>query len=155
MKTLHTHNPAGVEPLRRRRNFYNNHRANSNPTIKWIEKIYVGESPLNTTLIYFPCTTNSMDIIIYTVIGTAILIGIVAYVIHLKNKNDEWQGELADKKEEVRTDSNDVETTVYALHIKTQAGTERKVFVKKKIYQQFSVGDYLIKTKGETTPKKK
>jgi len=96
-----------------------------------------------------------MDIVIYTVIGTLLLIGIIAYLLHIKNKNDEWEGELVDKRVETSTDSNDVETTHYALFIRTASGNNRHVRVRKNVYEQFAIGDKLVKVKGETAPKKK
>lgn len=96
-----------------------------------------------------------MDIVIYTVLGTLVLIGIIAYLINLKNKNDEWEGKLVEKRIETRTDSNDSEQTIYALYIETVKGNNRRVAVRKKVYEQFEVGDQLVKVKGETAPRKK
>lgn len=94
-----------------------------------------------------------MDVVVITVEGTLILIGIIAYFIVSKFKKEAWEGELVDKHEETSS-SGDYDQTYYAVYVKTTEGKNKRVTVKKKLYNELNVGDRLVKVKGETHPKK-
>ncbi len=94
-----------------------------------------------------------MDIVVIVIVATLLLIGIISYFMVGKLKKEVWEGELIDKREETIT-SNDSDSIVYTLYIKTNQGTDKKVHVKKKLFETFTAGDKVIKVKGETYPKK-
>jgi hypothetical protein len=93
-----------------------------------------------------------MEYIFIAVIGSFILIGIVAYFIISKLKKEAWEGELVNKQEE-QSSSGDYDTTNYALYVRLSDGSEKRVTVKKKLFMEVSIGDRLVKVKGQTYPK--
>jgi hypothetical protein len=94
-----------------------------------------------------------LTIIILTIVGTGLFIGIVVYFIRASVKKDAWEGEVIDKREETST-GGDYDQTYYVLYIKATDGKQRRFPLRKKLWQQFNVGDKLIKPKGETVPRK-
>lgn len=94
-----------------------------------------------------------MEAILITVAGTLALIGVVAFWIIKRLRKDAWEGQLIDKRVETSS-GGDYDTTNYVLYVKTTDGMDKRSFVRKKHYEQFSIGDQLVKVKGETYPKK-
>lgn len=74
----------------------------------------------------------------------------------LKSKNEDWQGEVIDKKHnEVR--DNEYKNKMnhyYYLLVKTENGSERKIGLSSVMWDKFSIGDKLHKPKGKLFPEK-
>ena len=94
-----------------------------------------------------------MGIVIIVIFSTLVLIRVVWYFIMGRLKKDVWEGELTKKQEEV-SNSGDYDTTNYVLYVKTNEGLQKRVYVKKKLYDELTAGDKLIKVAGEAFPKK-
>jgi hypothetical protein len=95
-----------------------------------------------------------MYIIIAVIGGTLVLIGIVAYFIKARMKKDSYEGEIIKMFDEVSR-GEDYDETYYYLLVQTTDGTQRKVQLPKKRFEQFSMGEQIIKVQGESWPKKK
>lgn len=95
-----------------------------------------------------------MKIVLIVVVGSFLLIGLVAYLLISKLKKDAWEGELIDKQLVEMSSGGDYDTTNYVLVVKTAGGAKKRSYVSKKLFDQFSVGERLVKRKGETYPKK-
>lgn len=95
-----------------------------------------------------------MEIVTAVITGSLLLIGLVAFLIIRNLKKGAWEGELLEKKEVEMSGGGDFETTSYALFVRTTTGVQKRVYVPQKLYDRLSVGDQLIKRKGETYPKK-
>jgi hypothetical protein len=92
-------------------------------------------------------------IITLTIAGTVVLIGIIAYLIKSKIKKEAWEGEVVDKREETST-AGEYDSTYYNIYVKTTEGLQKKVTLGKKVWDQFAIGDKLLKVKGEAVPRK-
>ncbi len=89
------------------------------------------------------------------ILGTLILIAIIAIPIYLvyRKRGSSWTGEVVDKEshvEEVDDGDGSTRTTVYNLKIK-HAGSEavKTHSVTKNKYDQFTVGDKVVKRAGK------
>ena len=73
-----------------------------------------------------------------------------------KTKNSYWKGKVTDKLYNTRREDFDDnrETSFYTLVIKTEDGLERKIAVRKDMYDSTKVGDTLEKPKGKLNPVK-
>lgn len=94
-----------------------------------------------------------MDILIYVIGGTLVLIGILWYFMRKKMQKEVWEGVVTDKKEQI-TSGDDYDQTFYVMWVQLTDGTTKKMTVPQKIFNQFNVGDKLIKAEGETYPRK-
>lgn len=93
-----------------------------------------------------------MPVYIIVIVATVLLIGLISFFMIRKSKEEAWEGQLIDKREEI-SGSDDSETTNYRLYVKTVEGLDKKIYVKKKLFETLVVGDSLIKMKGETYPR--
>ena len=79
----------------------------------------------------------------------------VVFKLIKKGRDSAWEGELVDKK---YTEGEDFDTGAkkdyYTLIFKTKEGKTIKVGTGKEIYDNFKVGDWAEKVKGEFRPKK-
>ena len=72
-----------------------------------------------------------------------------------KWKTEAWEGEIVDKKQVTMSDSEGYDTTYYYLHIKMPDGSiKKKTYYDKNFYDQFQVGDKIVKRQGEKKPVK-
>ena len=73
----------------------------------------------------------------------------------LKGKNSFWKGEIVDKIHNSKrdNDSNRIEN-FYSLKIKTEDGKEIKLGVSGQQYEDYKIGDKLLKEKGSIWPRK-
>lgn len=94
-----------------------------------------------------------MDYMIIIVSATLVVIGLISYFLIRRMRKDAWEGELTDKREET-ADNGDYESTNYTLYVKLNDGTTRRIYVRKKLYQELHPGDKLLKVKGKTYPTK-
>jgi hypothetical protein len=95
-----------------------------------------------------------MPFYIIVIVVTVLLIGLISFFMIRKAKEEVWEGQLIDKRKET-SGSDDAETTTYCLYVKTIDGLDKKIYAKKKFFDTVIIGDNLIKTKGETYPRKR
>jgi hypothetical protein len=73
----------------------------------------------------------------------------------LKNmKKQAYQGVIIAKDEGEIEGSDDSTATYYVLVVKTDDGMQKKVKIGKKIWDQFKVGDRIVKESGKYNPTK-
>ncbi len=84
---------------------------------------------------------------------TLVLFGVLAFIAITSLRNDAWEGNLADKIEETYS-GKDYEQKHYMLYVKATDGTKKRVMVRKRMYNQFNIGDRLVKVKGKAYPQK-
>ena len=82
-------------------------------------------------------------------------LGFVAKLI-FKAKNEDWKGEVVDKKSNsVRDQENPRKMNYfYWLEVKMEGGGVRKIGLAKEMWEKFEVGDRLHKPKGKLLPTK-
>ena len=80
----------------------------------------------------------------------------LVFKIISKTKNSYWKGKVTDKLYNTRREDFDDnrETSFYTLVVKTEDGLERKIAVRKDMYDSTKVGDTLEKPKGKLNPVK-
>ncbi len=90
------------------------------------------------------------------ILGTLILIVIIALPIYLiiRSRRSSWTGEVVDKESHVEEESDSEDgasrTTVYNLKIKRDGnGVVKTHSVTAKKYEQFKVGDKVVKQAGK------
>jgi hypothetical protein len=91
---------------------------------------------------------------VIVIVSTLVVIGLISYLIYTNNKKQAWEGELVEKRIDTYTGGNDNDTIHNVLIVKKTDGKLKKVYVTEKVYNQFLLGDKLIKVAGETVPKK-
>lgn len=73
----------------------------------------------------------------------------------LKSKNEEWEGEVIDKKKtEIEDDESGMVRDYYYLVVKTTEGKEKKVSLAGAKWESFAIGDSVKKPKGKLLPEK-
>ena len=72
----------------------------------------------------------------------------------LKSKNEEWTGEVVDKKVNEIEDDNGIKRDYYYLEVKMEAGRDRKIALSQPMWDGFKIGDRLHKPKGKLWPEK-
>lgn len=72
----------------------------------------------------------------------------------LKSKNEEWTGEVIDKKVNEIEDDNGIKRDYYYLVVKMDVGRERKIALSEPMWTGFKIGDRLHKPKGKLWPEK-
>ena len=84
--------------------------------------------------------------------------GIIAIIVYktIKNKNDEWTGELINKWESNDEDSlSTTAPTSFILVFKTDKGKKKRVVVNNSdTFEEWKKGQKVIKRKGEKIPEK-
>ena len=91
---------------------------------------------------------------LFNVIVIGGIAGIIVYKA-IKNKNDEWEGELINKW--VSSDEDSLSTTAptsFMLVFKTNKGKKRVVINNSNAYDEWNKGQKVIKRKGERIPEK-
>lgn len=91
------------------------------------------------------------------ILGTLILIAIIGLPIYLifRKRSSSWAGEVIDKESHVEEEEDDEDggstrTTVYRLKIKLTGSDKVKTHsVTKKTYEEFNVGDAVVKKAGK------
>lgn len=93
---------------------------------------------------------------LFNVIVIGGIAGIIVYKA-IKNKNDEWEGELTNKWA-INNDEDSLSTTVptsFMLVFKTDKGKKKRVVISNSdTFEQWKKGDRVIKRKGERIPEK-
>jgi hypothetical protein len=96
-----------------------------------------------------------MNPAIIIIVSAVVLIGGLSYFLISRLRKQAWEGQLFDKKIQTSSGANDIETSTYILYVKTTEGKTKRSYVRQKHFDQFSVGDNLIKEKGKLYPEKK
>lgn len=63
-------------------------------------------------------------------------------------KQDEWEGEVADKLYKTKREENKAEHEYFTVVFRTNKG-ERKVAVNREVYDTWNIGDKAFKVKGK------
>jgi hypothetical protein len=95
--------------------------------------------------------------LIFFIFFTIMVIAFVSLVVKLifKAKNEEWLGEIVDKKvTEVEDEDSSIPRDYYYLVVRLDSGKERKVALSRERWESFSVGDKILKPKGKLYPEK-
>lgn len=71
-----------------------------------------------------------------------------------KWKTEEWDGVVADKTEITQNLSDGGDLTTYYLHVQLGDGDPERKSVGKKLWDQFEIGDKIVKRAGEKKPVK-
>jgi len=87
-----------------------------------------------------------------------LIIAFLGFIVKLvmKSKNEDWTGEVIDKKHnEVRDyeDSHKI-NHFYFLVVKMTEGRDRKIGLSREMWDKFEIGDKLHKPKGKLFPEK-
>ncbi len=98
--------------------------------------------------------STGLLVAIGTIAGTLLLCGIVVWLVLAKTRKEAYEGVVEQKKEEEREGTQDDSYTVYTLVVKTSSGQLKNVKVGKKIWEQFTVGDKIVKEPGKFNPVK-
>lgn len=93
-------------------------------------------------------------VVILTVVGTLVVCGIIVWVIMKNMKKQAYSGVVVRKDTGEMEGASDFTSTYYNLIVKTDDGIEKKVTVGEKIWNQFVVGDKIVKEAGQMNPKK-
>lgn len=93
-----------------------------------------------------------MTVVILTVVGALLLCGVVAWVVMAKLKADAYRGVVADKGSQEVSGANDSTATSYFLTVALEDGNHKRVRVGKKIWEQFAIGDSIVKEAGKYNP---
>ncbi len=89
--------------------------------------------------------STGMIAVIATIVGTLVLCVVVVWLVIANTKKQAYQGIIARKNEEGQEGVKDGSYIVYTLVVKTEEGTEKSVVVGKEIWDQFKVGDRIVK----------
>ena len=72
-----------------------------------------------------------------------------------KSKNEDWYGEIIDKKiNTYKDDDTGIERDSYYLVVKMEADRNRNIGLSREIWDSFSIGDKIHKPKGKLFPEK-
>ena len=82
-----------------------------------------------------------------------LFLGLIVKLV-LKSKNEEWIGEVVDKKYNKAEDDNGVEKEYFNLVVKMDVGRDRKVAMSRVKWEGFEIGDRIRKPKGKLWPEK-
>jgi hypothetical protein len=82
-----------------------------------------------------------------------LFIGFIVKLV-LKSKNEEWSGEVIDKKMNTVDDEDTGSHDYYYLVVKMDTGKERKVGLSRQLWENFQTGDKVHKPKGKLFPDK-
>lgn len=87
------------------------------------------------------------------VLAIILFIGFIIKLV-LKSKNEEWSGEVIDKKMNTVDDEESGSHDYYHLVVKTDDGRERKIGLSQQLWENFQTGDKVHKAKGKLFPDK-
>ena len=96
-------------------------------------------------------------IIIFFVLFGIMIIAFLRFIFKLisKSKNEEWSGEVIDKKiNEIEDFDTGDKSDHYYLVVKRNTGQNRNISLSKGKWDSFSVGDKINKPKGKLYPEK-
>ena len=82
-----------------------------------------------------------------------LFIGFIVKLV-LKSKNEEWSGEVIDKKMNVVDDEDGGSHENYYLVVKMDTGKTRNIGLSRQLWENFQTGDKLHKPKGKLFPDK-
>ncbi|HWS49250.1 MAG TPA: hypothetical protein VN174_04350 [Candidatus Methanoperedens sp.] len=96
-------------------------------------------------------------LIIFFVFFALLVVIFFGFIIKLvlKSKNEEWAGEVSDKKfNEVEDFDTGSKSDHYFLVVKMSTGKTRNIGLSREMWEKFQVGDKLKKPKGKLYPDK-
>jgi hypothetical protein len=96
-------------------------------------------------------------LIIFFGIFALLIIFFIRFIFKLiaKSKNEDWIGEVIDKKiNTYEDDDTGMEKDSYYLVVKMEAGRDRNIALSRERWDSFSVGDKIHKPKGKLYPEK-
>lgn len=96
-------------------------------------------------------------LLIVLVLFGLLIIGFFALIFKLisKSKNEDWTGEVIDKKTKQVSDyDTDEVSTNYYLVVKMAVGRDRNIALSPERWESFSIGDKIHKPKGKLYPEK-
>ena len=80
--------------------------------------------------------------------------GAIVWIVLKKTKAQAYQRVIADKGSREVEGANESASTSYYLDVKLDGGGQKRVRVGKKIWEQFAVGDKIVKEAGKYNPTK-
>lgn len=92
--------------------------------------------------------------VILTLVGAVVLCGVVVWFVLWRTKRDAYRGTIADKMVNEGTDGDGGTYDIHVLVVALDEGSRRNITVGKKVWEQFAVGDRIIKEAGAHTPAK-
>jgi len=95
--------------------------------------------------------------IIFFVIFIILIIAFIGFIVKIisKSKNEDWYGEVIDKKvNEVEDFDTGSKSDHYFLVVKIEGSRNRHIGLSRDKWEAFSVGDKLHKPKGKLFPEK-
>lgn len=102
-------------------------------------------------------TVVTAPVIFFFVVFGILVFGFIAFIVKLvlKAKNDEWSGEVIDKKvTEVEDFDTNIKHDYFYIKVKTNQSKEKNVSVSEKLWNSFEIGDKVNKPKGKFYPEK-
>lgn len=95
-------------------------------------------------------------LIIFFGIFIILIIVFIGFIIKLvsKSKNEDWYGQVIDKKVNEIEDDNGIARDYYYLVVKMDSGQERKIALSGPLWEKFQIGDKLHKPAGKLFPEK-
>ena len=91
---------------------------------------------------------------IATIVGTLALCGVIVWFLLKKMKNESYRGVITGKRKRETEDANDNVTVYYYLDIELETGGQKQVRLGRKLWEQFDVGDTIVKEAGKYNPTK-
>ena len=91
--------------------------------------------------------------VLVVVVGLALVGGVVWFVLN-KMKGQEYRGTVTAKDTNQGIGKEGDTYSRYVLVVRSDDGTETKVTVGEKVWEQFSVGDRIVKEAGQYNPTK-
>lgn len=89
----------------------------------------------------------------FFILAIILFIGFIIKLV-LKSKNEDWSGEVIDKKMNTVDDDESGSHDYYYLVVKMDSGQERKVSLSRQLWESFQTGDKLHKPQGKLFPDK-
>lgn len=96
-------------------------------------------------------------LIVFFGFSLLLIVAFIGFIVRLilKSKNEDWYGEVIDKKANTYKDfDTDEEKNSYYLVVKMKQGRDRNISLSRDIWENFSVGDQIHKPKGKLFPEK-
>lgn len=96
-------------------------------------------------------------LVIFFGVFIILIIAFIGFIVKLisKSKNEDWSGEVIDKKVNTYEDEDTgMEKDSYFLVVKIEGSRNRNVGLSREKWESFSVGDKIHKPKGKLFPEK-
>jgi len=105
---------------------------------------------MEKTIIFTP-------LIIFFAVFALLIFLFFRFIIKLiiKSKNEDWYGEVVDKKiNEIENDDTGITRDYCYLVVRMDTGKERKIGLSRQLWEKFQIGNKLHKPKGKLFPEK-